>query len=292
MFTGLSAFPLTPAYENGSVDTKALGLLLDRLVDAKVDSVGLLGSTGTYMFLTREERRRAVETAREVMAGKLPLIVGVGAMRTTAAVELAQDAAQAGADALLLAPVSYTPLTDEEVYHHFIAVADATDVPLCIYSNPGTTNFSFSNDLIARLSVHPQIRGIKMPLAEDMAREIASLRGEVPDDFALGYSADWGVVPAMQAGADVFFSAVGGVLPKTLKTLADAAQANDTERLKQLEPAIQPLWDLIKTHGGLRVSDTIARHYGLITTDLPLPLRPLSGAARHSVIAALEAVLD
>ena len=147
LFTGLSAFPITPANDAGVVDTQALSGILEKLVAAHVDSIGLLGSTGIYVYLTREERRRAVKAAVETVKGRTPLIVGVGALRTDAAIDLAQDAAAEGADALLVAPVSYAPLRDDEVFQHFVAIAGATDLPIIIYNNPGTTHFHFSAEL-------------------------------------------------------------------------------------------------------------------------------------------------
>ncbi|MBW8788677.1 MAG: dihydrodipicolinate synthase family protein, partial [Rhizobium leguminosarum] len=95
-FHGLSAFPPTPADRDGRVDTEALGCLLERLCDAGVASIGLLGSTGIYAFLTCEERRRAVEAAVECVRGRVPLVVGVGALRTDHARSLARDAEAAG----------------------------------------------------------------------------------------------------------------------------------------------------------------------------------------------------
>ncbi|MEF2554605.1 dihydrodipicolinate synthase family protein, partial [Aurantimonas sp. A2-1-M11] len=148
-FHGLSAFPLTPASEQGRVDTETLARLLERVLDAGVDLLGLLGSTGIYAYLTREERRRAIAAASECMGGRVPLIVGIGALRTDQAQELARDAEAERADALLLAPVSYTPLTQDEAYEHFRAIAAATDLPLCIYNNPSTTHFNFGTRAIA-----------------------------------------------------------------------------------------------------------------------------------------------
>ena len=166
-FHGLSAFPPTPADADGRVDTEGLGRLLERLCEAGVASIGLLGSTGIYAYITREERLRAVKAAVECVRGRVPLVVGAGALRTDHAVELARDAEAAGADALLLAPVSYTPLTQEEAYQHFLAVAQATRLPLCIYNNPGTTHFTFSRDLLQRLSEIKTIKAVKMPLPAD-----------------------------------------------------------------------------------------------------------------------------
>ena len=94
--------------------------------------------------------KRAVATAVGA-ATAIPVIVGVGAMRTDEAQSLARDAAAEGAAGLLLAPVSYSPLTEEEIFEHFLAVASASDLPLCIYSNPSTTNFTFRPELVARL---------------------------------------------------------------------------------------------------------------------------------------------
>jgi 4-hydroxy-tetrahydrodipicolinate synthase len=215
MFRGLSAFPITPMDAGGRVVANHLARLLERLAAAKVDSVGLLGSTGSYMYLAREERRRAVEIAAEVLRGRVPLLVSVGAMRTDEALALARDAEAAGADGLLLAPVSYTPLKDEEVFGHFSEIAGATGLPLCIYNNPSTTHFSFSNDLIARLAAVPKIVALKntgLPAAEIRPAHEA-LRALVPAGFAIGYSGDWNAGGAMLAGGSPGTASSAGSCP-------------------------------------------------------------------------------
>ena len=155
LLKGLSAFPITPADASGKVDVSALRRLVAPLCQAGVNSIGLLGSTGSYPYLSSAERRRALEAALEEAAGRAPVLVGVGALRTDEAVRLAQDAQVAGAAAGLLAPVSYTPLSDDEVYEHFATVARESRLPLCIYDNPGTTHFRFSSVLVGRLSHLP-----------------------------------------------------------------------------------------------------------------------------------------
>ena len=114
LFHGLSAFPITPSDAAGRVDTGALSALLKRIDAAGADSIGLLGSTGSYMYLSRAEKRRAIQAAADCLSGRTPVIVGVGALRTDETIALAQDARAAGASAGLLAPVSYTPLTEDE----------------------------------------------------------------------------------------------------------------------------------------------------------------------------------
>lgn len=147
--SGLSAFPITPSDNDGRVDTAALRRLIAPLRLAGVDSIGVLGSTGSYPYLSREERCRALDAALEE-AGAVPVLVGVGALRTDEAVRIAQDAKAAGATAGLLAPVSYTPLDDAEIFEHFSAVARESGLPLCIYDNPSTTHFRFRPQAVIR----------------------------------------------------------------------------------------------------------------------------------------------
>ena len=200
IFSGLSAFPITPTDDEGIVDADALGTLIFRLGANQVQSVGLLGSTGGYAYLTCSERHRAVAVAAEACA--VPLMVGVGALRTDDAQALARDAADAGADALLLA--SYTPLTAEEVFQHYAAVAEATDLPVCVYNNPTTTHFVIDQSLLVRLANIPNVAAVKMPFPADpdVATQLGQLRRALPEGFVVGYSGDWGAATALMAGAD------------------------------------------------------------------------------------------
>ncbi|OWV85382.1 dihydrodipicolinate synthase family protein [Rhizobium sp. R635] len=290
-FHGLSAFPPTPADPEGRVDTEGLGRLLERLCEAGVSSIGLLGSTGIYAYLTREERQRAVRAAVECVRGRVPLVVGAGALRTDHAVDLARDAEAAGAGALLLAPVSYTPLTQEEAYQHFLAVAKATRLPLCIYNNPGTTHFTFSRELLQRLSDMETIRAVKMPLPVDgdLRGELALLREKT--DLAIGYSGDWGAAEALSSGADAWYSVIGGLLPRTALALTRAAMAGSDGEARRLDGLLQPLWDLFKAYGSIRVIYVLAEHLD-VRAELPRPLLPLGPADRRRVLDAARPLIE
>jgi 4-hydroxy-tetrahydrodipicolinate synthase len=292
LFTGLSAFPLTPADAAGVVDTEALARLVARLAAAGVDSIGLLGSTGTYAFLDRTERSRAVAAAVEAAAGRVPIVVGVGALRTNWAIELAVAAERLGANGLLMAPVSYTPLMASEVAHHYRAVAAATGLPLAIYNNPGTTNFVFSEDLIADLAGVPGIAAIKMPLPADgdFAAELARLRARTPGDFRIGYSGDWGAAPSLLGGGDAFFSVIGGMLPVPMLALVRAGQAGDVAATLAIDAAFAPLWALFRRWGSLRVLFEIADQIGLRVGEPPLPLRRAEADIGGEVAAALASL--
>ncbi len=292
LFNGLSAFSITPTDRAGCVDGAALGRLLERLCKAGVDSIGLLGSTGGYAFLSRAERRRAVDAAIDSVGGRVPLIVGVGALRTDEAEALARDAKAAGADGLLLAPMSYTPLTEEEVFQHMAAVAVAGGLPLCIYNNPGTTRFVFSDDLIARLAMVPNIAAIKMPLPGDgdFHGELARLRAMTPASFSIGYSGDWGAAQSLLSGGDAWYSVVGGLLPAEALALTRAAMAGNRDEADGIDTKLQPLWSLFKEFGSFRVMFVIAELLGLCRVMPPLPILPLAPADVLRVKAALESL--
>ncbi len=276
------------------MDVAALSRLLDRIHAAGADSIGLLGSTGGYAYLSRGERRRAVEAAVDSVGGRTPVIVGIGALRTDSVQALARDAAKAGADGLLLAPMSYTPLTDEEVYQHFRAIAETTDLPLCIYNNPGTTKFTFSDGLIARLAQLENIVAIKMPLPadSDFGGELARLRPQNPNGFSIGYSGDWGAAGALLAGCDAWYSVIAGLLPAPALKLTRAAQAGDADEARRIDDAFQPLWTLFKAFGSFRVMYTVGSVLDLYRAEPPRPILPLSPQDHGRVEEALQGLID
>jgi 4-hydroxy-tetrahydrodipicolinate synthase len=287
--TGLSAFPFTPADEAGRVDTAALRALIARLAAAGVDSIGLLGSTGIYMYLTREERRRAIEAAVDEAAGRTPVIAGIGALRTDEAVRLAQDARAIGAAAGLLSAASYTPLTGDEAFEHFSAVARESGLPVVIYDNPGTTNFRFTPDLVARLARVPGIVAIKNPgwSAEDAPGLLAGQRTATPAGFSIGCSGDWLATETMIAGVDTWYSVLGGLFPEICLGIVRAAQRGDAGEARRLDAELAPVWDLFRQHSSLRVVYALIDLLDICDARPPRPILPLAGPAMQRVAEVL-----
>ncbi|MGI1224537.1 dihydrodipicolinate synthase family protein [Raoultella ornithinolytica] len=295
MFTGLSAFPITPITASG-VDEKGFSHILSRLTEARVDSMGILGSTGSYAYLTREQRRRIATLAKQ-HAGEIPVMVCVGAVSTDAILHLSDDAQAAGADALLLPAVSYQSLRDEEVFALFETVTRHVSVPVCIYDNPGTTHFTFTNELHGLLSSLGGIHSVKIPGVLDnpaaAAERVDALRQHLRPGVTIGISGDAYAGLGLNAGCEVWYSVCGGLFPVTAKQITEAAAANDRERVTTLTTRLEPLWALFRKHrGSLRVIAAAAGVLGLTDTDcLPRPLQPLSVgdiADIAGVIRALE----
>ncbi|OWR32589.1 dihydrodipicolinate synthase family protein [Saccharibacillus sp. O23] len=293
MFTGLSAFPLTPLKEE-VVDEAAFAGLIDRLVQARVDSIGVLGSTGNYMYFDREERRRITELAvGQAQAAAIPVMASISALRVRDVLNLAEDAQRAGVKAVLLAPVSYQPLTDEETYSLYEQVTRHLSVPLCVYDNPRTTKFVFSDELHGRIAALPRVQSIKLPGVpadpKEAAERVNRLRAFVPDGFALGVSVDRYGASGLNAGCDVWYSVLGGLFPRTCLELVRHAQAGRAEEALRLSERLEPIWALFDRHGGLRVAAAIAIKLGLSEAPaLPLPLAPIEQAELQEIEGLLE----
>jgi 4-hydroxy-tetrahydrodipicolinate synthase len=286
LFEGVSAFPPTPIDEDGVVRVDGLQLRIERLAAAGLDSICVLGSTGAYAYLDRAQRRRAIEAAVEA-GGRTPIMAGVGALRTDDACAFARDAAGAGADALLLAPVSYTPLTEAEVFAHVEAVAGASDRPVCLYNNPITTRFGFSHALIRRLGELPSVRAAKMPAPTDgdFTAELSALRSS---GVTVGYSGDVTAAAALSAGASAWYSVTAGFFPRLASKLARAAQAGDLVEADQVESLLHPLWDVLQSHGGVRTMSAAAAMLGLGDYPPPRPLLPRVGEDHRALADAVE----
>ena len=295
MFSGLSAFPLTPMNEHG-LDEAAFVRLIGRLVAANVDSISVLGSTGSYAYLTMAERARAIRLAVEP-AGNVPVIAGIGALRTRDVLTLAEDAEAAGVTGVLLAPMSYQKLFPDEVFGLYETVTDALSVPLCVYDNPGTTQFVFSDELHGQIAQLPNVASIKIPgvpvdPAEARSR-VERLRAQIPAHVTVGISGDAVAANGLTAGCDAWYSVIGGVFPATALAITRAATAGHAQQAIRLSERLQPLWELFRESGGsLRVVAAAAELQGVVKHPcLPLPLKSLGGEG-HRRLAKLIDELD
>lgn len=285
MFSGLGAFPLTPMNECG-LDEVAFVRLIERLVTANVDSIGVLGSTGNYAYLTQAERARVLKLAVE-HAGNIPVVAGIGALRTRDVLTLAEDAEAIGVSGLLMAPMSYQKLLPEEVFGLYEAVTQVISLPLCIYDNPGTTQFVFSDELHGQIAQLPNVASIKIPGVPgdpvEAKLRVERLRAQIPPHVTIGVSGDGCAANGLNAGCDAWYSVIGGVFPVTALEITRAAQAGNVQEAIRLSERLQPLWKLFTEYGGsLRVVAAAAELQRLVESpSLPLPLKALGGEGRR-----------
>ena len=291
MFTGLNAFPLTPLHDD-AFQQAAYERLVTRLSAAGVDSITALGSTGSYAYLDRDERRLVAETAVQAASG-IPVMVGIGALRTSRVQALAEDAQNAGASAVLLAPMSYQKLTEDDVFGLYEEVTAGLSVPLVVYDNPGTTHFTFSEELYARIATLPNVASIKipsLPTCPEQARErVGTIRSLVPKHVTIGISGDSAAATGLGAGCEVWYSVIGGTLPALALAITRAAHAGETAAATAESQRLQPLWDMFAAHGSLRVTAAIAEYLGLIApASLPRPIRGLDEESRTRVARLVD----
>ncbi|MUN53902.1 dihydrodipicolinate synthase family protein [Kocuria koreensis] len=294
-FTGLSGFPLTPLKDE-SVDEAAFAGLVERSAAAGVDSITALGSTGSYAYLTPAERACVANLAVE-HAGDTPVLVGVGALRTSHVLTNAEAAQAAGAAGLLLAPMSYQPLTDHDVFELYRAVTVATDLPVIVYDNPGTTHFEFTHELYARIAELPGIASIKIPgvpADPEAAREhVGAIRAVIPEHVTIGVSGDASAATGLNAGCEAWCSVIGGTLPEPALAITRAAQEGRAADAFAESERLAPLWDLFTKFGGsLRVVAAIAEQLALAPRGcLPLPIQPLSDDQRARISGVLDSLV-
>lgn len=292
MFTGLSAFPITP-FKQEAIDYKAFKGLVDNLASANVDSICAIGSTGLYPYLTREEKYEVAKLAVDHAKG-IPVMAGVGALRTYDVLKNVEAVQQAGVNAVLLAPVSYQVLNEEEVYGLYEAVSHEVSVPICVYENPRVTNFIFSDDLYCRIGKLPNIGAIKIPGTpfaksaskgispsgasnSEGARRLASLREIVPAHIAIGVSGDSFGAAGMSEGCDLWLSVIGGIFPRTVMRIIDAGQSGNAVDAQAQSQALSGIWSMFaRNGGGLRVVAAAAEILGYCETpSLPAPFLPI-----------------
>ncbi|WP_447892344.1 dihydrodipicolinate synthase family protein [Pseudomonas marginalis] len=292
IFTGLSAFPLTPMNEQG-VDENAFTHLVEQLAAAKVDSIGALGSTGGYAYLSRAERTRVAQLAVEA-AGNVPVMVSIGSLRTRDVLLLAEEAQRVGVKALLLPPVSYQKLCAEDVFSLYETVSANVSVPLCVYDNPGTTHFEFTDELHRRIAELAHVSSIKIPgvpEAPHLAKErVERLRELTPSHVTIGVSGDVFAAVGMNAGCEAWYSVIGGLFPNTALAITRAALSGDAHEATRLSERLKPLWALFRQFGGsFRVVATAAELRGFTQhPSLPLPLRTISGEGRKQIAAVID----
>ncbi len=286
MIQGSLVALVTPMNADGSLDWASLERLLDFHLDAGSDGIVAVGTTGESATLDEHEHCEAIARTVQYIAGRVPVIAGTGANSTTEAITLTRCAKEAGADACLLVTPYYNKPTQEGLYLHHKAVAEAVDIPQILYNVPGRTACDMHADTVARLATVPNIVGIKEATGDlARARRIRELCGE---GFAL-YSGDdaTGCDFLLQGGNGVI-SVTANIAPKLMHEMSMAAIAGDAEVARAADARLAAAHRALFVEANPIPVKWALQQMGLVGPGIRLPLTPLSASFHETVRAALR----
>lgn len=286
MFRGSMVALVTPMTEDGAIDDVALAGLIEFHIDNGTDAIVSVGTTGESATLDDEEHCQVIRRTVELVAGRVPVIAGTGSNSTREAISLTRCAQQAGADACLLVTPYYNKPTQEGLYLHHKAVAEAVDIAQILYNVPGRTAVDMQAETVIRLSHIDNIVGIKEATG-DVARAEAILAGAAPG-FEL-YSGDDATARAfMLAGGHGVISVTANVAPRAMHDMCMAALQGNRELAQQEDSVLELLHrDLFLEANPIPVKWALAQ-MGLMGPGIRLPMTVLSSQYHERVRTAMQ----
>lgn len=229
---GIIAYPITPFDENEKVDLVLFKKLLERLIQSGSHAVAPLGSTGVLPYLSDEEKESIIEATIQQAEGRVPVLAGVSNLTTESTIHHARFAEKAGAAAVMIIPMSYWKLTDNEIVQHYDAVAKKISIPIMAYNNPATGGVDMSPALLKRLLEIPNVTMIKESTGD--VQRMHYLRRELGADVAFYNGSNPLALAAFAAGATGWCTAAPNLIPELNIALYDAIQMNDLKAAQEL----------------------------------------------------------
>lgn len=274
MFKGSLVAIVTPMLEDGALDLDRFCALIDFHIEQKTDGIVVVGTTGESPTVDFDEHHLLIRTAVTHAAGRIPIIAGTGANSTREAIELTVFSKNAGADACLSVAPYYNKPTQEGLYQHFKAIAEAVDIPMILYNVPGRTVADIGNDTALRLAQIPGIVGIK-DATGNIARGCDLLQ-RIPAGFAVYSGDDATALALLLLGGHGTISVTANIAPRLMHEMCTAAFAGDLVRAREINTQLFRLHiDLFVEANPIPVKWAVAR-MGLINDNLRLPLTILS----------------
>jgi 4-hydroxy-tetrahydrodipicolinate synthase len=287
MIQGSLVAIVTPMHADGAIDEAAFRGLVDWHVAQGTDAIIAVGTTGESATLDEAEHCAAIALVVDQAAGRIPVIAGTGANSTTEAIALTRCAREAGADACLLVTPYYNKPTQEGLYLHHRAVAEAVAIEQILYNVPGRTAVDMQPETVARLAEIDNIVGVKEATG-DLTR-IETLRRLTPEGFAIYSGDDATAREAILRGANGDISVTANVAPAAMHAMCFAALSGERERAEELDRPLAGLHDKLFVEANPIPVKWALCEMGLIGSGIRLPLTPLSVAYHAAVRQALQA---
>ena len=286
MIKGSIVAIVTPMHEDGSLDLAAFRALIDFHIEQGTDGIVVVGTTGESPTVDVEEHEQLIAEAVKHAAKRIPIIAGTGANSTKEAIELAAFSKKAGADASLTVVPYYNKPTQEGLYLHFKAIAEAVDMPHILYNVPGRTVADMNNETVLRLAQIPNIVGIKD--ATGNIERGSELLQRAPDDFAVYSGDDASTLALMLLGAQGTISVTANVAPRLMHEMCMAALDGDVALAREINFRLLGLHrHLFVEANPIPVKWAVSR-MGKVNNTLRLPLTPLSPGAYNVIEQAMR----
>jgi 4-hydroxy-tetrahydrodipicolinate synthase len=286
MIKGSIVAIVTPMNSDGSLDMQAFRELIDFHIDQGTDAIVVVGTSGESPTVDVDEHELLIQVAVDHAAKRIPIIAGTGANSTKEAIELAAFSKKAGAAASLTVVPYYNKPTQEGLYQHFKAIAEAVDMPHILYNVPGRTVADMSNDTVLRLAQIPNIVGIKDATGNIGRGSDLLLRA--PKNFAIYSGDDASTLAMMLLGAHGAISVTANVAPKLMHEMCMAALKGEIEKAREINFRLLGLhMDLFVEANPIPVKWAVAR-MGKMKNYLRLPLTPLTATSQPFVENAMR----
>ena len=283
MLHGAMTALITP-FANDAVDVAKLKANVEEQLAVGMDGLVPVGTTGESPTLSHDEHRRVIETVVQTVAGRAKVVAGTGSNATSEAGELTRFAQQVGADAALIVNPYYNKPTQEGLYRHFMAIAEAAEIPIVLYNIPGRCGVALTTDTIVRLAEHENIVAVKEATGSlDQSSDIVA-----SCDLTVLSGDDSLTLPIMSVGGKGVISVISNLLPARVKALTDAALAGDFEQARTLHLQLFPLCRAMLSMATNPIPiKTAMKLAGKDTGDLRLPMCPMD----ETLEAKLETLL-
>jgi 4-hydroxy-tetrahydrodipicolinate synthase len=277
---------VTPMEEDGALDLEAFRRLIDWHIKEGTEGIVVVGTTGESPTVDFDEHRLLIKTVVDHVAKRVPVVAGTGANSTSEAIELAAYAREAGADLSLSVVPYYNKPTQEGLYRHFKAIAEAVDLPHILYNVPGRTVADLQNDTVLRLAQIPNIVGIKDATA-NLERGSELIRRK-PREFLVFSGEDSTGLPLILVGGHGVISVTANVAPRIMHEMCAAALDGNVAKARDLNNRLLPLHRNLFLEANPIPVKWAVQQMGLIKGGIRLPLTPLSAAYHEQVREAMR----
>ena len=285
MFKGSYVALITPMRTDGSIDEKKLEALVDWQIREGTNGLVPTGTTGESPTLTHTEHKRVVEVALSVAKGRVPVIAGTGSNSTAEAIDLTKHAKAAGADAAMLVTPYYNKPTQEGLYLHFKAVAEAVDIPIIVYNIPGRSVVNITVETMARIAKIPNIVGVK-DATNDLARPYHT-RATCGEGFAQMSGEDATILAFLSGGGHGCISVTGNIAPRLCSSMHVAWSEGRIKDATAIQDRLMPLHDALFSETSPGPIKYAASLLGLTAETVRLPLAPPGEGTRARVREAM-----